>query len=135
FEVENYHTSLTSDAEGSFDAELAYTGSDKGDLTFTVGGSYYQYPYDIKDLPDAISRVAKKTMSTGLEMDHVAISGSQAAILSSNASLLSIHDVDHTWKLRKNPSSVIALNPSVLPNLGPRMSAIFGGYALVPFFG
>jgi hypothetical protein len=132
----NKKENTISDAEGRFDVELTLQESASvGDLTFSVDSKHYSETYQIKNLPEAIANVAKKPFSTDNELSYVALNGSSAAILSSNAMLISLHNVDETGRLKKKASSTIGLNPNATANLFPRMVASKGNHALVPFSG
>ncbi len=135
FEISG-HSDVHSGPDGSFMLELS-DGQEatRGDLTFTVDNKTYTFSYTIKDLPDTLSRVAKKAFTTDLELSYLALNGSQAAILSSRASLISLHDMDDTWTIKKRARSTIGLNLAMVPQLFPRMIAARESRGLVPFSG
>lgn len=136
FEVGRQSQSIISNDDGSFDHELRGTGTEaRGDLTFSIDAKHHQIGYEIKDLPQALARVGKKTFDNGIEIDHIALYDKTSALLSTNATLLSFHPIDETWGLKRKSLSTILLNPEHQQQLYPRASLLTKNHAIVALYG
>lgn len=108
-----------SGANGSFNLPLggADPQANSAQLTFDVAGKSYVQTYQVKNLSSSLQNIAKEAFSTEKELSALDfIHDQRVAILSAQASLVQIFDIDQYWQIQQvNKSILLARDNDPMP--------------------
>src|SRR5690606_21340647 len=127
FEIGKARANITSNADGSFVIDITDADQDVplSELTFLVGGKYYQQGYHVRDLPDSLSKISKDAFETDKEIDAVSFFDNSVAIISSQANLLRTFVLDDYFRPGDEPMSSTYLGkPDNVPLYPSAVSAV-----------
>lgn len=124
------------EGDGSFMLDLpGATDGSLADLSIAANGKVYRANYSPKILSQTLNKIAKKPFSTGKDIGYFLPGNNQAYILSTDANLVSTHQLSSNWILDEHSSHSVLINRHSRPSLYPRMMDRVGTSLIIPLFG